>query len=123
MSVCISDPRGMTCEVGVSEIVKPELETLRLSAIECAKPPLVAVMVIWYDPVGVVDVVESVRVEVPVPPDTRVIVTGFVDTDGPVGETEIARFTVPANPRLVKVIVDVADDPGLTTSPLGFAVA
>ncbi len=113
----------MACEVGVSEIVKPELETLRLSAIECAKPPLVAVMVIWYDPVGVVDVVESVRVEVPVPPDTKVIVTGFIDADGPVEEIETAKLTAPVKPRLVRVIVDVADDPGLTASPLGFAVA
>ena len=46
MSVCISDPRGMAWEVGVSEIVKPELETLRLNTNECARPPLVAVMVI-----------------------------------------------------------------------------
>src|SRR5260370_26098482 len=123
MSVCISEPRGMACEVGVSEIVKPELETLRLSTIECAKAPLVAVMVIWYDPVGVVDVVDTVKVECSVPSDARVMVTGFNDADGPVGEIETARFTVPANPRLVKVIVDVADDPGVTASPLGVAVA
>jgi hypothetical protein len=113
----------MACEVGVSEIVKPELETLRLSTIECARPPLVPVMVILYDPVAVVDVVDAVRVEAPVPPDARVTVTGFNTTDGPVGEIETARFTAPVKPRLVRVIVDVADDPGVTASPLGFAVA
>ncbi len=69
------------------------------------------------------DVVDTVRVEGPVPPDARVIVTGFNDADGPVGEIETARFTAPVKPRLVTVIVDIADDPGVTASPLGFAVA
>jgi hypothetical protein len=70
-----------------------------------------------------VDVVDNVRVEVPVPPDAMVTATGFNDADGPVGETETAKFTAPVKPRLVRVIVDVADDPGVTASPLGFAVA
>ena len=59
--------------------------------------------------------------EVPVPPEARVTVNGFNETEGPAGEFEAAKFTVPANPRLVKLIVDVADDPGVRASPLGFA--
>jgi hypothetical protein len=59
-------------------------------------------------------------VEVPAPPDVRLTVVGFNETDGPLGETETSRLTVPANPaRLVKLIVDVADDPGVTARPLG----
>jgi len=62
-------------------------------------------------------------VEVPVPPEGRVTVNGFNETEGPAGEIDATKFTVPGNPRLVKLIVDVADDPGVTASPLGFADA
>ena len=67
------------------------------------------------------DVVDSVRAEVPVPPEDRVIVTGFNETEGPLGEIEDAKLTVPAKPRLARLIVDGADDPGVRASPLGFA--
>jgi hypothetical protein len=84
--------------------------------------PLLAVTVITYDPVGVVDDVETVRVEVPVPPAERVTVAGLKDADGPFGETALEMLTVPVNPpRLVRLIVEVADVPGVRARPFGLA--
>jgi hypothetical protein len=61
-------------------------------------------------------------VEVPVPPDVRLTLAGFKEAEGPLGETETTRLTVLANPaRLVRLIVDVPDDPGVTARPLGLA--
>jgi len=69
-----------------------------------------------------VDAVDRVKVEVPVPPDARLTLVGFNEADGPLGETVATSFTVLANPaRLVRLIVDVAEDPGVTARPLGFA--
>ena len=68
------------------------------------------------------DAVDRVKVEVPVPPDARLTLVGFNEADGPLGETAATRFTVSANPaRLVSLIVDVAEDPGVKARPLGFA--
>jgi len=69
-----------------------------------------------------VEAVDTVRVEVPVPPDARLTLVGFNEADGPFGETVATRFTVLANPaRLVRLIVDVAEDPGVKARPPGFA--
>lgn len=66
--------------------------------------------------------VETVRVEVPVPPFTSVIVVGFMFALGPDGETVAVRGTVPANPlMLVAVTADVADWPGTMVRLVGFA--
>lgn len=52
----------------------------------------------------------------------RFTIVGFNEADGPLGETEAAKLTVFANPaRLVRLIVEVADDPGGTARPLGLA--
>ena len=84
--------------------------------------PLFAVTVITYDPVGVVEDVDTVRVEVPVPPAERVTVAGLKDADGPLGETALEMLTVPVNPpRLVRLIVEVADVPGVRARPFGLA--
>jgi len=69
-----------------------------------------------------VDAVDTVRVEAPVPPDVRLMLVGFNEAKGPLGETVATRFTALANPaRLVRLIVEVAVDPGVTARPLGLA--
>ena len=84
--------------------------------------PLFAVTVITYDPDGVVEVVDTVRGEVPVPPAERVTVAGLKDADGPLGETTVEMLTVPVNPpRLVRLIAEVADVPGVKARPFGLA--
>jgi hypothetical protein len=73
-------------------------------------------------PVVVVVAVDTVRVEVPDPPEIILTLVGFNEAEGPLGETETANVTVFANPaRLVTLIVEVADDPGVTARPLGLA--
>ena len=53
-----------------------------------------------------------VSVDVAVPPLVSVMLEGFRDAVRPEGETFVERETVPAKPlRLVKVIVEVAEDP------------
>ncbi len=70
------------------------------------------------------EVVDTVRLEVPVPPEESATLVGFNDADGPLGDIVAARFTVPTNPaRLVKLIVEVVEKPGFTARPLGLAEA
>ena len=79
--------------------------------VECVMEPVVAVILTLYVPGAAVPVV-TFRVELDVPPDTSVTVTGLMLADGPVGETDTARLSVPENPlRLVKPTVEVPDDP------------
>lgn len=60
--------------------------------------------------------------EVPVPLEAILTLVGFNDVDGPLGETETARFTAPENPaRLAKLMVEEAEDPGVTARPVGLA--
>jgi hypothetical protein len=121
MTVCFSDARGIAWEVGVSEIVNSEVETESVTVMEWLRVPLVPETVIVKDPV-VVDDVDTVSVDVPVPPEVTLTVTGLIEAVGPLGETETARFTELANPaRLVTLIVEVADDPGVTARLLGLA--
>ena len=78
---------------------------------ECAMEPLVAVILTLYVPGAALPVV-TFRVELDVPLDTSVTVTGLTLADGPVGETDTARLSVPENPlKLVKPTVDVPEDP------------
>ena len=68
------------------------------------------------------DVVDAVRTEVPLPPDERVIVTGVKVTVSPAG-TVTETVTVPVNPlRLLRVTLEVAEDPCTTLRLLGLAV-
>ena len=54
----------------------------------------------------------TVNVDVPVPPLVRVMLEGFRDAVRPEGETFVERETVPVKPlRLVRVMVEVADEP------------
>lgn len=63
---------------------------------------------------------DTVNVEVPVPPEGMLTLIGLNEIDGPLGETEAIKFTVLENPaRLVRLMVEVAEDPGVTASPLG----
>ncbi len=59
--------------------------------------------------------VEIVSVEVPVEPGVRLTLAGEKAVVGPLvtlGETVAVRATLPVNPRLLRVIVDVAEPPG-----------
>ena len=57
----------------------------------------------------------TVRVEVPVPPDVRVMLVGLREAVMPEGETEVARLTVPVKPlRLVTVTDDCVAEPAVT---------
>jgi hypothetical protein len=66
-----------------------------------------------YAPDGVDVVVAMVRVEVVVEPEVRATLVGLIVVVRPVavGEATALRFTVPANPELVSVHVDVAELP------------
>lgn len=58
------------------------------------------------------DVADIVSVELAVPPDERLRLDGFKSTDNPLGESENAKVTVPANPfRLVRDTLVVNEDP------------
>lgn len=57
----------------------------------------------------------TVKVEVPVPPDERVMLVSLREVVAPKGETDAARLTVPANPlRLVRVRPDCVEEPTVT---------
>jgi hypothetical protein len=62
------------------------------------------------------------KVELPTPFDASVTVPGLRFVEGPRGETDAERVTVPENPlRLVKVMVDVPEDPWAMVNEVGFA--
>jgi hypothetical protein len=67
--------------------------------------------VIVYVPGGVAAVVENVKVEVPVEPGVKLTLVGLRAAVAPVavGETVADRATLPVNPRLPTVTVDVAE--------------
>ena len=68
-------------------------------------------------------VVETVRIDVPVPPADRVTLLVLRLVVGPDGFMAETRLTVPVKPlRLVIVMVDVADDPAWIVRLVGFAV-
>jgi len=82
----------------------------------------VPVVVTTYDPVGVELVVQTVRVDVAVPPDGTETTVGLKLVDGPAGEIVDVRLTLPLNPlTLVTVIVEVAQEPWMMLMTLGLA--
>jgi hypothetical protein len=63
-----------------------------------------------------------VRVDVPVPPAVRAMLEGFRDAVRPEGETFVEREIVPAKPpRLVKVMVELAEVPDWVVTAVGLA--
>ncbi len=66
--------------------------------------------------------VDIVSIEVPVPPDERLMVAGVKLAVNPAG-TETVRVMVPVKLlRLVRVAVEVAEDPWTTLRLLGLAL-
>ncbi len=96
--------------------------TLTDTIVECDIEPLEPVTVALYIPVGVEDVVVTVRVELLEPPGGTRTAVGDTKTIGPPGNTVAFSFTVPVNPlRLVIVIVEAALPPWTTAKLEGFA--
>ena len=77
----------------------------------CESEPLVAVTLTLYVPgAALTDV--TFKVELPAPFETSVTLPGLRLVNGPEGETDADRVTVPENPfRLVNVMADVPEDP------------
>ncbi len=77
-----------------------------------------------YVPAGVDAVVVMVSVEVALEPGVRLTLVGLTATVRPVavGETAADRATLPVNPRLPMVIVEVAELPARTVAVVGLAV-
>lgn len=66
----------------------------------------------------------TVSVDVPVPPPVSARPEGLRDVVRPVGETLVEREMVPEKPeRLVRVIVDVTEEPDCTVTMGGLAEA
>jgi hypothetical protein len=62
------------------------------------------------------------KVELPTPFGLSVTVPGLRFVEGPGGENDAVRVTVPENPfRLVRVMVDVPEDPWAIVKEVGFA--
>ena len=75
--------------------------------------------------VGVPKVVTNDRVACPVPPELSVTALGLTLQVGQLGQRgggEADRLTVPANPKLVSTIVEVAVEPAFTLCEFGLAV-
>ena len=67
-----------------------------------------------------VDCVDTVNVEAPLPPAETVTLLGFTETVGPLGEMVGERVIVPAKaPMLVSVIVEALDAPVATENDDG----
>jgi hypothetical protein len=66
--------------------------------------------------------VDTVRVEVALPPEGTDTLEGLSDKDSPAGEELAERFTVPENALIeLTVIVEVPLDPALTAKLAGLA--
>jgi hypothetical protein len=73
-------------------------------------------------PDGVVDWVDTVRVEAAILPEDSVTLGGLTETEGPAGDELAERFTVPVKPlKLATVIVEVVDEPGVVVREEGLA--
>lgn len=73
-------------------------------------------------PGEVEDWIDTVSVEVALPPEVTLTPDGLRERVGPEGEETAERFTVPANPlRPVTVIVEVVEEPGVADMDAGFA--
>ncbi len=64
---------------------------------------------------------DIVRVEVPVPPEVRVTLGALKEVPSPVGVEAAERLTEPVKPRLVRVMVEVAEVPTGTFRVVGLA--
>jgi len=100
--------------LGLAEIVKSG-PTLTDRTVEYVLTPLVPTKVTLYEPAGVLLVVKTVSCEVTVWLAVTVTVAGLTETVGPfvtIGEVVAKRETEPAKfCLLVRLIVDVAEDP------------
>jgi hypothetical protein len=62
-------------------------------------------------------------VTVPLPPADRLTLEALSESVGPEGDIEVARLMVPVNPlRLVRAIVEVAEEPAWRVKLLGLEV-
>lgn len=96
--------------LGLEEILKPTAETIMVAGTFMV--PLTPVTVTTKVPAGVDPSVDTVRVELPEPPDASVTLLVLNDTEGPEGEIDADKDTVPAEPpRLATLIVDLAEEP------------
>ncbi len=100
------------------------LKTVNEATVWCDRLPLVPVTLTTKVRVGVPRVVTKESVAWPVPPEVSVTVFGLTPHVGQLGQRgggEVERLTVPANPKLVKTIMEVAVDPCCTFCELGLA--
>jgi len=107
----------MVRDEGEAEILKspvPVPLTLKVKEVVCVIPPPVPVTVIGYEPVGVDDEVEMVKVEEKVGlPDC-----GLKEAEAPEGRPEAERLTVCVEPlSKVAVIVVEPEEPADTLIP------
>jgi hypothetical protein len=73
-------------------------------------------------PAGVEELTDTVSVDVAVPPELSVTLVGLRDAESPEEETVEVSVIVPAKPwRLVRVIVDVDEEPSGVVSFVGLA--
>src|SRR6266699_2042413 len=89
------------------------LKTVNEATVGCDRLPLVPVTLTTKESVAW-----------PVPPEVSVTVFGLTPHVGQLGQRgggEVERLTVPANPKLVKTIMEVAVDPCCTFCELGLA--
>jgi hypothetical protein len=122
------DPNCTFCELGLAAIAKSGVggwTTVKVATVWCDRLPLVPVTLTPKVVVGVPKVVTNDTVAFPVPPELSVTVFGLTLQVGQLGQSgggEVERLTVPANPKLVSTIVEVAVDPACTFCELGLAV-
>ena len=103
-------PDRTAIEFGTTEMVKPV--RLRESMTWWDNEPMKPVTVTLYLPGSVAVVDEMVSIEVAVLPGARVTLDGERESERPGDDAEGDRLTVPEKlPRLVRVIVEVADEP------------
>jgi hypothetical protein len=66
--------------------------------------------------------VVTFKVALPVPPEFKTTLVGLRVANGPAGEIDAERLTVPEKPfRLLKVIVEVPEEPAGILIEVGFA--
>ena len=121
------DPDCTFCELGLADIVKSGgggLTTVNLTITLWDKLPLVAVTLMLHVLAGDPAVVVNVRMAEAVPPDVRITLVGLILHEGQArqsGGGVVERLTVPANPKLVNVIVELVLDPDCTFCEVGLA--
>jgi hypothetical protein len=132
------NPRLLTVIVEVAEPPAVKLAGVAAPALTVKSPttvtvtvpvwesvPLTPVTVTVYVPAAVDAVVAMVRVEVPVEPGVKLTLVGTKVNVIPLatGETVADSATLPVNPRLLKVIVEVAEPPAVKLAGLAAPAA